>query len=66
MLRFAASVSLFGALLRSSEHTKNVSWNELISITEGSADLTNNLHKEFLDLVMKAQKLYAPAKRKKS
>lgn len=64
-LRFAAAVSLFGAMLRNSEHTRNVSWNDLISITETSADLTNNLQKEFLDLVLKAQRLYAPAKKKK-
>lgn len=65
-LRFAAAVSLFGAMLRNSEHTRNVTWNELIAITQGSADLTNNLQKEFLDLVLKAQRLYAPAKKKKS
>jgi Ca-activated chloride channel family protein len=66
MLRFAAAVSLFGSLLRNSEFTRNVGWPELISITEGSADPTNNLHKEFTELVLKAQKLYAPVKKKKN
>jgi len=65
ILRFAASVSLMGALLRNSEYTRNASWADLVSITEKSADLNNNLQKEFLDLVLKAQKIYAPLKKKK-
>jgi Ca-activated chloride channel family protein len=65
ILRFAASVSLMGALLRNSEYTRNASWPDLVSITEKSADLNNNLQKEFLDLVLKAQKIYAPLKKKK-
>ena len=66
MLRFAAAVSLFGSLLRHSEYTRNVGWPELVSMTESSVDLTNNLQKEFMDLVLKAQKLYAPVKKKKN
>ncbi|TAH02852.1 MAG: VWA domain-containing protein [Sphingobacteriales bacterium] len=65
ILRFAASVSLMGALLRNSEYTRNASWTDLVSITEKSADLTNNLQKEFYDLVLKAQKIYTPLKKKK-
>lgn len=65
ILRFAASVSLMGALLRNSEYTRNASWTDLVSITEKSADLNNNLQKEFLDLVLKAQKIYSPLKKKK-
>jgi Ca-activated chloride channel homolog len=66
VLRFATAVSLFGSLLRNSEHTKNVSWSDLVSMTEGSSDLNNPLQKEFLDLVVKAQKIYSPLKKKKS
>ncbi|MGB4772424.1 MAG: von Willebrand factor type A domain-containing protein [Chitinophagaceae bacterium] len=65
ILRFAASVSLMGALLRNSEYTRNASWADLVAITEKSADLTNNLQKEFYDLVLKAQKIYTPLKKKK-
>jgi Ca-activated chloride channel homolog len=65
ILRFAASVALMGALLRNSEYTRNASWTDLVSITEKSADLNNNLQKEFLDLVLKAQKIYTPLKKKK-
>ena len=66
MLRFTASVSLFGSLLRNSEYTRGVGWHELVSMSEGSADLSNNLQKEFMELVLKAQKLYAPVKKKKN
>lgn len=65
VLRFAASVALMGALLRNSEYTRNASWADLVAITEKSADLNNNLQKEFLDLVLKAQKIYTPLKKKK-
>ena len=65
MTRFAASVALMGALLRNSEYTRNASWADLVAITEKSADLNNNLQKEFLDLVLKAQKIYTPLKKKK-
>lgn len=65
VLRFAASVALMGALLRNSEYTRNASWADLVAITEKSADLNNNLQKEFLDLVLKAQKIYSPLKKKK-
>jgi Ca-activated chloride channel family protein len=65
ILRFAASVSLMGALLRNSEYTRDASWTDLVSMTEKSADLNNNLQKEFMDLVLKAQKIYTPLKKKK-
>jgi Ca-activated chloride channel family protein len=65
ILRFAASVALMGALLRNSEYTRNASWADLVSIAEKSADLNNNLQKEFMDLVLKAQKIYTPLKKKK-
>ena len=64
-LRFAASVALFGSMIRNSEYTKNASWQDLITITEESADPNNNLQKEFLELVMKAQKIYLASKKKK-
>lgn len=64
-LKFATSVSLFGSLLRNSEYTRTAGWNELVTMTQASVDVTNLLQKEFLDLVLKAQKIYAPIKKKK-
>lgn len=65
VLRFAASVALMGSLLRNSEYTRDVNWQDLVNMTEKSADLSNPLQKEFLDLVLKGQKIYAPLKKKK-
>jgi Ca-activated chloride channel homolog len=64
-LRFATSVTLFGSMIRNSEYTKNASWQELVTMTEGSADPSNSLQKEFLEMVLKAQKIYLPLKKKK-
>jgi len=64
-LRFASSVALFGLMLRNSEYVKNTSWQELLALTAESADQSNNLQKEFNELVIKAQKIYQPLKKKK-
>jgi Ca-activated chloride channel family protein len=63
-LRFATAVTLFGALLRKSEHVKKASWQDLVTLSQESVDVNDPLQKEFLDLVLKAQKLYAPLKKK--
>lgn len=64
-LRFASSVALFGLMLRNSDYVKNMSWQELSTLTAESADQTNNLQKEFYEMVIKAQKIYQPLKKKK-
>jgi Ca-activated chloride channel family protein len=63
-IRFAAAVTLFGSLLRKSDHVRKAGWPELVTLTQESIDASDPLQKEFLDLVLKAQKLYAPAKKK--
>jgi Ca-activated chloride channel family protein len=64
-VRFTTAVTLFGALLRKSEYVKNSSWPALISIAQSAVDTSDKLQKEFLDLVLKGQKIYAPVKKKK-
>ena len=63
-LRFATAVTLFGALLRKSEHVKKASWQDLVTLSQESIDVNDPLQKEFLDLVLKAQRIYAPLKKK--
>ena len=63
-LRFAASVALFGSMLRNSDYVRNVSWQELVNMTADCADHSNNLQKEFYEMVLKAQKIYQPLKKK--
>jgi Ca-activated chloride channel family protein len=64
-LKFASSVALFGSILKQSDFTSNAKWEDLIKMTEESIDGNNLLQKQFLDLVIKAQKLYSPPKKKK-
>lgn len=63
-IRFAASVTLFGALLRRSDYVKKSGWPDLVTLAQDAIDPADPLQKEFLDLVLKAQKLYAPVKKK--
>ena len=64
-IKFATAVALFGSILKQSAFTQNAKWEELLKMTEESVDVNNISQKQFLDLVIKAQKLYAPPKKKK-
>lgn len=61
---FATSVCMFGGFLHSSPYLKNATWDDLIELTELSMDVTNPLHAEFLDLVVKAKKIYKPSRKR--
>jgi Ca-activated chloride channel family protein len=63
-VRFATAVMLFGGLLRQSEYTSRIGWPELVTMTHESVDPNDPLQKEFLDLVLKAQKIYAPIRKR--
>lgn len=65
-VRLTTAVTLFGGLLRKSDYVKNAGWPELVSLTEQAVDTSDKMQKEFFDLVIRAQKIYAPPKKKKS
>jgi Ca-activated chloride channel family protein len=58
---------MFGSLLRSSPHTKQINWNDIIGLAESSAVYNNNnlLQKEFVTLLQQARTLYTKYKKKK-
>jgi len=58
-------VALFGSFLKQSEYIQNMKWEDLISMIQRCVDYSNSLQKQFLDLVIEAQKIYAPPKKKK-
>jgi hypothetical protein len=64
-LRFAASVVLYGSLLRSSQYVKNGSWEQLLLMVKENMDTANPFHLEFYDLVAKSQRIYIPLRKKK-
>ncbi len=68
-IQFTTAVCMFGGLLRESPYLKNSNWDDILDIARTSMDDTNPLHREFLDLVAKAKKIYGnknSRKRKKN
>jgi Ca-activated chloride channel family protein len=63
--RLAASVIMFGSLLRESPFMKAIGWNDVLSLAIGSADEKNVLQHEFVTLVQQAKNLYSKQKKKK-
>lgn len=61
--RFAASVALFGSLLKHSEFINKSSWNDLLQLANQSYSREDGLQKEFIGIIEKAKKIYS--KRKK-
>ena len=64
--RFAASLSLFGMMLRHTEYAKDKKWIELVELSKKAVDLNDPKQKEYVELLQKAQRIYVPSKRKKS
>lgn len=64
--QFAASLSLFGMMLRHTEYVKDKKWVELLELSKRTADLNDPKQKEYVELVQKAQRIYVPSKRKKA
>jgi len=63
--QFAASVIMFGSLLRNSKYIRQVSWNDILKIATAAVDENNYAQREFLQIVQHARNVYGK-KRKKS
>ena len=63
--QFAASVIMFGSLLRNSRYVKNITWNDILKIATTAVDENNYAQREFLTSVQHARNVYGK-KRKKS
>jgi len=64
--RFAASIILFGTLLKESQFSNGLSWDDLHVLATSSANKNNLLQKEFVDLIGKAKKIYSKTSLKKN
>ncbi len=64
-LRFATAVTMFGELLKNSTYAKDYSFTDVWKLAETAIDNTNYSQKEFMVLVQKANRIYAPLKKKK-
>ncbi len=64
--QFYSAVALFGSLLRNSQFVKESSWNDVITIAQGSVGENDLLQKEFITLVNHAKNLYSKGRKRKS
>ncbi len=64
-LKFAAAVAMFGLKLKQSKFSGNINWPLIQSIANTSADKSNYLQEEFLQQIIKAEKIYIVNKKKK-
>jgi Ca-activated chloride channel family protein len=63
--RFAASVGMFGGLLKKSPYLKQVNWEDVIQTASQSYDSNDVSQTEFVALLEKAKKIYARERKKK-
>ncbi len=65
MYRFAASVIMFGSLLKSSPYTKEIGWGDVLYHAGEAANPTDASQSQFVELVYKAKNFYTRSKKKK-
>jgi Ca-activated chloride channel family protein len=65
MYRFATSVVMFGAILKSSPFVKELSWGDVLFHASEAANPTDPGQSEFVELVYKAKNYYSKQKKKK-
>jgi Ca-activated chloride channel family protein len=58
-LQFAASLVMFGLVLRKSKYISNVSWNDIEQIGKQSKNKESYLQNEFITLIEKSKKIYS-------
>lgn len=63
--RFAASVAMFGLMLKQSVFLKEHSYEDVLALARSSVNLSEPQQSEFIMLIEKAIKIYKPAKKKK-
>lgn len=64
-VRFATAVSMFGALLKNSNFSKNYTFSDVLTLANNALDRTSIAQQEFISLVQKAERIYLPSKKKK-
>ena len=63
--RFAASVAMFGTLLKESQYAKQMTWHETMIAASKSYDRLDPVQSEFIPMIEKAKKIYAKKRRKR-
>lgn len=63
--RFAASVALFGSLVKNSKYTRRVNFTDAWLLANQSYNANDAVQKEFLTLIDKAKKIYSRGKKRR-
>ena len=63
--RFAASVVMFASILKNSQYTKMIGWNDALILANESFNKDDALQVEFVSIIEKAKKIYMKTKKKK-
>ncbi len=63
-LSFAASVIMFGSMLKQSAYKGTTGWDDIAVMANNSAEAGNMVQKEFIELIIKAKKLYGNRKKR--
>lgn len=63
--RLATALIMFGSILRSSPCTKNMTFNDVLTIAQQAIDKDESLHTEFIQMIGKAKKIYTVRKKRK-
>lgn len=65
-LQFAAAVAMYGLKLKQSQYIKSIEWEDIQRIASESYNPASFLQTEFIQMIGKAQEIYASKKRKKN
>jgi Ca-activated chloride channel homolog len=63
--RFASSLAMFSFLLKDSKYARRITWSDVAHVAAQSHTPTDGLHKEFLQMIEKAKKIYGKRKKRK-
>jgi Ca-activated chloride channel family protein len=63
--RLAASIVMFGELLKQSGFAKKYTWDDVMALAKTAVNRNDYLQAEFLDLIEKARKIYTDGKKKR-
>ncbi len=63
--KFATSLAMFGGYVKQSNYMRNIVLDDILAIANASVDVQNNLQLQFVELLVKAKKIYEPGKKKK-
>jgi len=63
--RFAASVVMFASILKNSQYTRMIGWNDALILANESFNKDDALQVEFVSIIEKAKKIYMKTKKKK-